>query len=226
MEATTHPTPPPAKWALALSGIFHPLLVPSLMYVLLVLINPFLFGVRGLGEPVALKTLVMLVAYTVIIPLISVLLMRALDMVTSVMMEDRMERIGPLLLVMIIYFWVYYNLSQSNQIPTIFSAFLLGSVLALAVAFVVNVMDKISLHTVGMGGLTGMVLICTLVFGGDGIELGSWSVHLGLVLFFTVLLAGLVGTARLALGAHTHVQLYTGYLIGVLCQAVAFVFYF
>ncbi|MEM9929978.1 MAG: hypothetical protein AAF840_09180, partial [Bacteroidota bacterium] len=145
MQNVAAPKPARKWWALILSGLFHPLLVPSYMFVVLMVVNPFLFGSNGFGEPRAVLTLIMLVLYTAIIPMISVLLMVALNMAGSVMLEEKSERIGPLLLVMVLYFWVYYNMSQSNDVPTIYSSFLLGVVIALAVAFVINVIDKISL---------------------------------------------------------------------------------
>ena len=166
-------------WALALSAIFHPLLIPTYMFILLMVVNPFLFGANDFGEKRALLTLMMMVLYTAVIPMISVLLMVALNMVSSIMMEEKSERIGPLLLVMVLYFWVYYNLSNSNDVPTIFSTFLLGVVIALALAFVINVLDKISLHTVGMGGLVGMLMITMGLFGANGIVVGGYTVGLG-----------------------------------------------
>lgn len=226
MTELTAPAPPKKWWALALSGLFHPLLIPTYMYVLLMVVNPFLFGANDFGERRAVLTLIMMVLYTAVIPIISVLLMVALNMVSSVMMPEKTERIGPLLLVMVLYFWVYYNLSQNNDIPTIFSAFLLGVVMALAVAFVINVMDKISLHTVGMGGLVGMLMITMGLFGANGIVMGGFTVGLGLLLVVGVVLAGLVGSARLALGAHDKVQIYTGYIVGFVAQFLALKFYF
>lgn len=213
-------------WATLLSGIFHPLLVPTMMFVLLVIINPYLFGSNGFNDQRTILTLIMMVLYTCVIPMIAVVLMRLLNMVNSIHMEDRMERIGPLLLVMVLYFWVYYNFSQSNDVPTIFSAFLLGVVVALAVSFAINVLDKISLHAVGMGGLTGMVMISMALFGSEGLHFGALRISLGLLVILVVLMAGLVGSARLAMGAHTKIQVYTGYLVGFLAQWVALKFYF
>lgn len=226
MTELTVSAPPKKWWALVLSGLFHPLLIPTYMYVLLMVVNPFLFGSNDFGDQRAILTLVMMVLYTAVIPMISILLMIALNMVSSVMMAEKSERIGPLLLVMVLYFWVYYNLSQSNDVPTIFSTFLLGVVIALAVAFVINVMDKISLHTVGMGGLVGMLMITMGLFGANGIAFGGVTVGLGLLLLGGVLLAGIVGSARLALGAHDSVQIYAGYIVGFVSQLVALKFYF
>lgn len=213
-------------WAYALSGLFHPLLMASYMYLLLLLINPFLFGANGPGNASAMLTLVMMVLYTFVIPLVSVLIMRGLNMISSIMMEERTERIGPMLLVMILYFWVGYNLVSNGDTPLIFSVFLTGVTIALAVAFVVNVVEKISLHTLGMGGLTGMVALCVAIFGGRGLSFGNLTLSLGLLLILVVLLAGLVGSARLALRAHTPPQLYAGYFVGLSTQLLAYFLYF
>lgn len=224
-ESQTSKMPQPF-WALMLSGIFHPLLVPTYMLLLLMAINPFLFGSNEFGSQRSMQTLVMMVLYTAVIPIISIILMRMLNMVNSIMMEDKMERIGPLLMVMIIYFWIYYNLKEEPSTPTIFSAFLLGVVISLAVAFVINVMDKISLHGIGMGGLVGMSMISAWFFRGDGIAIGSVSLSVTLVALLVVFFAGLVGTARLALKAHDTFQVYAGYTVGFLSQFIALAFYF
>lgn len=213
-------------WALALSGLFHPLLVPSYMYLLLVWVNPYLFGTLGLGSDRARATLIMLVLYTAVIPIFAVFIMIRLEMVKGIMIKDRMERIGPLLLVMILYFWVYWNFNKTNDIPTIFTTFLLGVVIALSLSFVVNVVDKISLHAVGMGGLVGMLMITMGLFGADGLELGGQTVGLGLLVLVGVVLAGLVGSARLALDAHEPTQLYVGYGVGFVAQLIALLIYF
>ena len=230
MEDATMVNEPPKQsgpaWALVLSGLFHPLLIATYMYVLLLAINPFLFGSSGVATPTALLTLIQIFLYTFVIPLVSVLIMLALEMISSVMIEDRTQRIGPLLLVMVLYFWVTYDLTQSNDIPNIFTAYMIGVVAALSLAFVINVADKISLHAVGMGGLVGMLLISLALFGGQGLSLGGVTISLGLVLIVGILLAGLVGSARLVLKAHNGLQVYMGYMVGFIPQILAYLFYF
>ena len=217
-------------WAFILSVIFHPLLVPTYMLLTLLWVNPFLFGVPSPGEPLALQTLVMIFLYTFAIPGIAILIMKGLDMIDSITMEDRMDRIGPYLLVGILYLWVYYNLTNQSSIPPIFSAFLLGATIGLFLAFFLNLFTKISAHAVGMGGLSAVVLITALQFSP-----GSFSLHLfgydyrvstTLLLLLTILLAGLVGTSRLRLKAHEPIDVYGGYLVGFAAQFIALRFYF
>ncbi len=209
-----------------ISGIFHPLLVPTYMLLLLLLINPFLFGLRGVGEPLARQTLVMVFLYTCFIPLVSVALMKALDMVDSLLLEDRMQRIGPYLLVLVLYLWVYYNFARNGEVPTAYIAFLLGVVIALSVTFFVNIFAKISAHAVGMGGMVGMVLLATVMFGGQAIQLGNWFLSLPFLLMLTIIAAGLTSSARLQLEAHTLLDVGMGFLVGFGSQLVALRYYF
>ncbi|MEM9835365.1 MAG: hypothetical protein AAF828_02615 [Bacteroidota bacterium] len=217
--------------ALFVSTIFHPLLVPTYMLIILLLVNPFLFGVNGIGEELAKQTIMMVFLYTCFIPLISVAVMLGLGMVESIMLEDRMERIGPYLLVLVLYLWVYYNFAKNGQVPTAFIAFMLGIVIALSITFFLNVFTKISAHAVGMGGLTAMVLLTMLLFGPGAMviplgSLGSWSISLSLLLILTIITAGLVGSSRLWLKAHVSADIYGGYLIGFVSQLIALRYYF
>ncbi|CAH1000586.1 hypothetical protein LEM8419_01720 [Neolewinella maritima] len=221
--------PPPASRnlpALLISGLFHPLLMPTYLFLLLVGVNPYLFGTTELGDSRAMSNLILIFLDTFVIPVVAVFIMARLNMISSVMMHEKSERIGPLLLVMVLYFWIYWNFNKSNQTPTIFNAFLLGVVIALVVAFVINLLDKISLHATGMGGLVGASIILLGLYGGDGIPIGSLTIGLPLVVLIAVLLAGLVGTARLALGAHDKLQLSVGYALGFVAQFVALKVYY
>ena len=212
--------------ALLISGLFHPLLIPTYIFLLLVGVNPYLFGTTDLGESRAMSKLILIFLDTFVIPVVAVFIMVRLNMISSLMMREKSERIGPLLLVMVLYFWIYWNFNQSNQTPTIFSAFLLGVIISLVVAFVINLLDKISLHATGMGGLVAVCLILLVLFGDSGIALGSLTLGLPLLLLLAVLLAGAVGAARLALGAHDRLQLYVGYSLGFVAQFAALKVYF
>jgi membrane-associated phospholipid phosphatase len=214
------------RFALLVSGVFHPLLVPTYMLVILVLVNPFLFGQEDVG-----LVFITVLINTLILPLVAVGVMRGLEMIDSFHLEDRMERIGPYLVVLVLYLWMYINFTRRGTVPTAYTAFTLGMVIALSITFFINVFSKISAHTVGMGGLVAMVLITMLFFDSQGMKvtlgsLGDFRISLSLLLLFIILIAGLVGSSRLKLKAHVDIEIYGGYLIGFLSQLIALRYYF
>jgi hypothetical protein len=217
--------------AWGLSVVFHPLLIPSYMLFVLLLVNPYLFGVSSVQDEGARFTLLLVFLYTFFLPAVSVMVMYFLGMVSAVDMPEKEERIGPFLITGILYMWVYYNFSQKGQLPTAYVSFMLGAVIALFLAFILNIFSKISLHTVGMGGLIGMLIITLLWFsyGSFTVEINGYDavdismLHLLLV---GIVLAGAVGTARLLLQAHEPNEVFGGYLVGFAAQVFAFIYVF
>jgi hypothetical protein len=217
--------------AWGLSVLFHPLLIPSYMLLLLLLINPYLFGVGHLSDESSRVLLLLVFLYTFFIPAVSVGVMYLLGMVRSVEMPERQDRIGPYLITGMLYLWVYYNFLQNGTMPPAYVSFLLGAVIALFLAFFINIFSKISAHAVGMGGLLAMAIITMWYY-----SYGSFTVsvrHLGTYEFSTLhlvlailVLTGLVGSARLLLRAHEPQQVYGGYLVGFAAQFLALRFIF
>lgn len=201
------------------SVIFHPLLILTYMLLLLLMVNPYLFGSR---DPKHQGVLVLSVFFTsFLIPSIAIVMMKALDMISSVALPDRQERIGPFLATAIFYLWLYYNLLKSQAIPPAFTLFALGTVIGLFAAFLINLFYKISLHSLGMGGLTGMVAISMWLFSNDTFSLGDWRISTNIILLLVIMLSGIVGSSRLILRAHSSSEIYTGYALGLLSQFVA-----
>jgi len=216
-------------FAQVVSLIFHPLLMMTYMLVILLLVNPYLFGVNSLQGGTTLVLLVFL--STFFIPAFSVAMMKFLGLIETFAMHDRMERIGPYIITGIFYLWIFRNFLANSDIPTAYTSFVLGGVIALFVAFFINIFSKISLHAVGMGGLMGMVIITMFLFsyGAFTVNLpitGTVQMSMLTVLLITIVIAGLVGTSRLILKAHQPIDLYGGYLVGFLTQFVALRFLF
>lgn len=208
-----------------LSFIFHPLFILVYVLTLLMVINPYLFRIPDEKIKVVFFTYTMV--SLIVIPVISILILKQLNVIKSFRMEDKMERVGPLIIVGIVYMWLFLNYKNTASVPIIFAAFLLGSVFSVFVSFFINNFTKISLHTVGMGGLTAAVMLMKYKLKYDTLYvnlyfLGQYNVNIYLILLLVILIAGLIGTARLYLNAHTTKQVYLGYLIGFLSQIIAF----
>ena len=204
-----------------ISTIFHPLLILTYMLVLLLLMNPYAFGVHQIGEGRSMLFLISVFSATFLLPTIAILMMNNLGMIGSLKMEDHYDRIGPFLAAGVLYLYQCYNFYFLPDMPLIFKSAFLGVTIALFLAFFLNLFSKISIHTVGMGALVGLILVVMLLFNYNTIQIGDWVFSLYLVLFITIFLAGLVGTARLALEDHLANDLYGGYLVGFAAQMIA-----
>ncbi len=201
------------------------------MLVLLLLVNPYLFGVSNLRDEGAKMLLLLVFLYTFFIPAVSIMVMYFLGMVQDVQAREREDRIGPYLITGMLYLWVYYNFSQTGQLPPAYVSFMLGTVIALFISFIINIFSKISVHAVGMGGLIAVVIISMVWFSYGSFTM-AWGSSGGLevsmlhLLMLTLVLAGAVGTSRLLLKAHEPADVYGGYFIGFVTQFFAFAYVF
>jgi len=211
--------------AILISLVFHPLWWPSLgLYILLVL-NPYLFGVNSPGGRSTL--LLQVFVLTFILPIVSMIIMKRLALISSIQLKDRMDRIGPYIVTMIFYFWLYLSIRRDAAVPLVYNIFIFGGLIALCMIFMINLFIKISAHTAVMGGLLAMTWITFNVFShetiavelpGHGLTTWPWKT----ALIWVIVIAGIVGTSRIYLGAHTLKEIYFGYLLGFVSQWVAF----
>ena len=190
------------------SILFHPLMMLTYMLVLLLLVNPYLFGYNNVLGGHFLILLIFL--STFFIPMVAILMMRFLGMIESFQMRDKKERIGPYISTGIFYLWMFRNLLDNPDIPSAYKVFVLGATIALFTAFIINLISKISMHAVGMGGLIGMTVITMLLFSYDyftisSVSFGTIQVSMTALLMLVILLSGIVCTSRLILLSLIHI---------------------
>ncbi|HMS67905.1 MAG: hypothetical protein IPL23_11615 [Saprospiraceae bacterium] len=208
-----------------MSVLFHPLFFVMYMLLLLYVINPYLFTTNDPKSTVLI--FVSIISLTVVFPLICIALMVTLGLISGLKMETNKDRVGPMIASGIFYIWLYVNVRQNPNIPDIFTTFLLGSTIALFIGFFINNFTKISLHSIAVAGLvTSLVL---LKFGFDYYSFlinipgfGSYIISTDMLIILAILLAGLMGTVRLFLKAHSPDQIYGGYMVGIFAQLIAF----
>jgi len=215
--------------ALLFSYVLHPIFIITYMLILLILINPYLFGVNSIGDFEVKKLILLIFMSTVFIPGFAIGIMRATGLVSDTHMNKREERYGPFITTGIFYLATFRYLLYFPVVPVAFKIFVLGSCIGLFVAFFINLWSKISLHAVGMGGLLGMIAITMALFSYDSfiIPLSSYgTLHVSTVILLMVgiILAGIVGTSRLILEAHEPIDLYGGYMVGFVTQFIGLYF--
>ncbi len=202
------------KLSKAISLLFHPLLFPTFGTLLVLITNPNLFGY--LGEKVHVVWVFIVFALTFMFPAIWIFMMRRLEMIDSLEFENANDRIIPYIATATFYLWAtwMFKPSVTMKIPPNILLFymLLGASIAIFLGFFINIFTKISLHAIGAGGLIGLLLALA----------NSSTYDLRPALIILIVLAGLIGTARLLLGAHTIRQILIGYSIGFAGQLIAF----
>jgi hypothetical protein len=194
-----------------ISYIFHPLIIPTIG--VFIIFNSGTYMSNLIPEA---KQLIYILVFTSTF-LFPVLIMPFLlwqKIINSVYAETSKERIIPILLTLIFYYFGYYIISSYN-ISGLIRAFYLASIISLTVTFFINIKWKISTHMIGLGGLVGLVI---------GISL-RLDVDLIIYLILLVFISGLVGSARLKLNSHNIHQISAGFYIGVLVVLSTILFY-
>ncbi len=188
--------------------VFHPLLVPSMCVAFLMYTNPY----RFVNESGTL--MLFMVINTVFFPVVCLSLMRLLGFIDSFDVKDRRKRVLPYMAVSFFFIWSYFALRTEFR-HEILSDIMLGASIAVNVSLFINVLFyKISLHTVGMGGMVALLVFSIMA----RIPMYDTS----LFLFAGILAAGAVGTSRLLLNAHTTREIFGGYSVGFFCMFFAF----
>ena len=211
-----------------LSVICHPLLMLTYMLGLLLVVNPYLFGINNASEGKLLMLRVFITSF--VLPAFAIFLMYRLKLISSLTMNDKQQRIGPFIATGVFYLWVFISVFKDSNMPTAFLIAALGTTIGLFACFLINLFFKISLHATGAGGFVGMVLITMWLYSYGAFSiwlpfLGVCFVSINAVLLVSIVLAGAVGTARLVLGAHTSKELYAGFLLGLVSQYIALQFF-
>ncbi|MGE0078550.1 MAG: hypothetical protein AB7S48_11870 [Bacteroidales bacterium] len=189
------------KLASVLSVIFHPFLVTLYSFLLI-----FSSGSYISFLPSSIKLVIMMVVLlnTFLIPIISLVIIKRLGLIKSFYLEKHRERIIPIVITSIPYFFTLYLLAKL-PVPHILVRIIESGIIILLVAAIVSYWWKISLHLMGIGGLTGFLFACT------------YNNYFNAIPFIVIALmvSGLLASARLSNGDHKPSQVYLGFFTGV-----------
>jgi len=194
-----------------ISYVFHPLMMPVIG--LSIIFNTDSYINYAVPQELKQAVIILVGASTFLIPLLISLLLLNRKLINSLEMETQKERVIPYSITIAFYLSTLYMLKQA-PIPVIIFNFLVGATLSIIVAFVINIRWKISAHMIGIGGLVGALLCLSILL----------EIYITPFFILSLLVAGLVGSARLILKAHTPSQVYAGFAIGVICQIVVLYF--
>ena len=193
------------KFARFLSLLLHPVLMPT--YALLLIFRQSTYFANTVNPNAKLILFLIIILNTFLLPVIISYILVKRGWIKSLEMEKREERLIPyisnLLLLLIATFMIY-----KLRLPRIFFLLTLGAAAALAIAVIINIKWKISIHMIGIGALIGTF------FGLSSFLL----VDLRIAIIVFLLIAGLLGSARLTLNSHRPSQIYAGFILGFVCE--------
>lgn len=188
--------------ARVISLIFTPFYLP-LVGIALLLTFTFLNGL-----PTKYKLLLAATVYlmTVFIPTILIFLYRLVRGWSLQELGQKHHRIVPYAISITCYLaciWLLDRVHVNHEIICI----IIAALIIQAASIVVNFFWKISTHTAAIGGVTGALVAYGLLFEFNPV---GW-------LCLTILISGIVGSARIILRQHSLAQVVGGYFLGVAC---------
>jgi hypothetical protein len=149
---------------------------------------------------------------TYVVPIISLIILKALGVIKSFQVESIKERKIPLFLMLLIFYilgWFLIMIPDFKDLGVLFYGTNL-SLIVIYILFFFNI--KTSLHIVSMSSALGFFLI----YG----TLNSISILPIAVII--IMLTGLLASSRLYLKAHTPLEVYLGFFLGITSQYVGY----
>lgn len=195
-----------------ISYLLHPLFLLTYMAAAVCWLN--VSGFAGITDATKWKWIGITAFNTIFFPLVTLLLLWKLKFVESIFLKTKKDRIIPLIANMIYYFWVYQVFSRSLHAPLMLNVLFLGAFWGIILLFLGNIFFKISMHTTAAGGMIGLMLV--LMFAGQ--------INFLIPFLIILLIAGMIGTARMILNSHTPFEIWMGYLAGLVAMLAAYWF--
>jgi len=186
-----------------ISIIFHPLLI-SVYGILIIFSAPTPIGYF----PVTIKKglLLIILINNLLLPLSLILYFRFKDIISSWSVENRKERILPLLATSFFYSVSALFILYTFRIPSFIKSFIFSATFLAICVTIITFWWKISIHSVGVGALAALVIILSI----------KMYTPLTWFLIGTILASGLVMTSRLTLNSHSPDEVWFGLLLGFL----------
>jgi hypothetical protein len=148
-----------------------------------------------------------IIATTIIFPALTATVYKLSGTIQSYNMNTRQERRFPFLITAIFYMFGYYLLRRLT-LPTIFYKIMLGATLSVTIAVMINLFWKISIHSIGIGGTIGALLVISQIL----------FVDMRIPIIIAIIIAGIISSSRLLLEEHIPSQIYIGLFIGFVCE--------
>ena len=197
------------KISTGISWVLHPFLLPIYMMALLLTMPTF----AHYSPNVKFYLLWVVALYAVIIPVLSLGVLRSLGRISDYRVDDRRERMLPLLIGALCYILCAVTVAKIPS-AVFLRKFMLAAACCELLCLGVSFYWKISLHLTGMGAVVALLVVMNVVGVGN----------MMVPLVAAVLCAGALASARLYLGCHNGRQVLAGFCGGFAVSVLAVLF--
>ncbi|SDK58864.1 hypothetical protein SAMN05421823_1033 [Catalinimonas alkaloidigena] len=205
---------PYRSWAFWVSVLLHPLLMPTLLYAVLFYFAPE--QMAPVSPDIYDSLLWLLFLMTCLLPAFISFTLYRTKAIRSLTLEDRTDRFLPIIFTALIYTGVTYLFQSRLRASPMLVLPIASIAITVLITALISYFWKISAHMVGICGVLGFLLGASYRFPQS---------DLLYPIAVVCVLAGVVGSARLALHAHTPAEVLGGSLLGVvLCALVVVLF--
>lgn len=196
------------KIAQFISIIAHPVLLPTWMF--LIFIDSGICRVFNIDTNICLLTVFIT---TFVMPMIFMFILKKLKVIKSLTMERREDRFIPLI-IMVIFLFTIQSLFDDITSLGYYNFYINCNIMLCSIVFWINIYWKISLHSVGWGAFVAALFIMSTI---------SSTRYLPYFLA-SIIISGVVGSARLYLKSHSESQIYIGFAVGFLLVYILWYF--
>lgn len=190
------------RTAKVISAVFTPFSIPFLAFLVL-----FIFSYLRI-MPLQYKLIVLGVVYcfTILMPTLTIFIFRKINGFSPEELVERKRRYIPFILTITSYVFCLLMMHRLN-IPWYMTGIILSALVVMIICVIVNLKWKLSEHMAGAAVIGGLVAFSALF---------SYNPVWWLCLF--ILVAGVLGTARIILRHHTLGEVMGGFAVGLICS--------
>jgi hypothetical protein len=192
------------------SLIFHPILFSFIGTFLYLFLSP-----KHFIKKQEYIILIVIFVSTYIFPIFLLLFLKKMNLIKDYYLKTIEERKFPILFFIVLSFLIGKMLLKIQIVDLLAFSFY-GVALALFITYLLFGLNiKSSLHTLGIGGIVGLVIVMSF----------EYQLNFNFLISVLFVLSGLIAVSRIKLKAHLNKEVYIGFLIGIMAQLISFQMY-
>ena len=197
------------RTARVISMIFTPFSIPFMAFLIL-----FVFSyLRIMPLQYKLTVLALVYCFTILLPMLGIYLFQKINGWGIHGLSNRKQRFVPYGLPLLSYLGCYLTMYRIH-LPRYMCGIILATMICMIICSLINFRLKISTHMASSGMMVGGLLSYSFIFQFNPVE---W-------LCFFILLAGMLGSARIIVKQHTLNEVTGGFFVGLFCGITGILF--